>query len=637
MTCYRVGIRMDEPRMAALLTGSGKPGFYLRVLEEGEVEAGDEIVKVGTASERMTIAQANALLYLPEHPRAELERALRIAALSPGWRWSFQALLDAAGRTGNAGLAPASARPAPAGFASMRVARIDRESVDVISLSLEPTDARPLTLPLAGQFIVLRLSAGASGTTLFRSYSLSDAPATDHYRVSVKLEPNGAAASYLHGQVRVGDVLEVSAPRGSFVLAPGDGPVALVSAGIGATPVLAMLHALSAMRSQREVWWLHGARSGRSHPFAADARRLVGALARGRSHVAYSAPEPADVPGRDFDEAGHLDAARFEALGVRRDGDFYLCGPARFMRDITAGLTAWGVAASRIHTESFGGGEALTPGVARRRAAHAASARWRARHRSSSLVRPQRDRGPLGSVGVPEPARAGRGLRRAGQVVVPDRRVSQLRERARVGSGGVPARSARRAGRRQRPHLLRSARDRCGRRYLAPRSGQTGQVDPLPSSQSSPASFPASSSPGRCSSSCPPRHPVPLGVLDAGLCEGLCGGRKGSRLQRDEADLAVDSGRRDATVDHRPELHPLDQRIRQYAHAEPAADEPHHGVEVLDLEDGAQRRPLARVCRLDELAHAARAPERDMAEGHELAPAHRTPFRERMICPAQQN
>lgn len=364
VTCYRVGIRMGEPRMAALLTGSGKPGFYLRVLEEGEVEAGDEIAKVGADAERMTVAQANALLYLPEHPRGELERALRIAALSPGWRRSFEALLDAAGRTGNAGLAPASARPAAAGFAPMRVARIDRESVDVISLTVVPTDGRPLTLPLAGQYIVLRLSPGASGSTLFRSYSLSDAPATDHYRVSVKLEPNGAAGGYLHGRVRVGDVLDVSAPRGSFVLAPGDGPAALVSAGIGATPVLAMLHALSATRSQREVWWLHGARNCKSHPFGADARRLVGALARGRSHVTYSTPDPGDVPGRDFDERGHLDAARFEALGVRRDGDFYLCGPARFMRDISAGLAAWGVAASRIHTESFGGGEALTPGIA---------------------------------------------------------------------------------------------------------------------------------------------------------------------------------------------------------------------------------------------------------------------------------
>ena len=93
VTCYRVGIRMNEPRMPALLTSSGRPGFYFRVLQEGEVGAGDEIVKVGEARERMTVAEINALLYSPNHPRDRLERALRIEALSPGWRASFEALL----------------------------------------------------------------------------------------------------------------------------------------------------------------------------------------------------------------------------------------------------------------------------------------------------------------------------------------------------------------------------------------------------------------------------------------------------------------------------------------------------------------------------------------------------------------
>jgi len=365
VTCYRVGIRMDEPRMAALLTGSGRPGFYFRVLEEGDVGAGDDIVKVGAGEERMTVAEANALLYLPVHPRDKLERALRISALSPGWRGSFQALLEAAdGRTGNAGLAPASAaRPAAPGFARLRVARIDRESVDVISLSLEPTDARPLPPPLPGQFVVLRLRPDASGPPLFRSYSLSGAPSPHRYRVSIKLEPHGAAGTYLHGRVQVGDVLDVSAPRGSFVLTSGGAPVVLISAGIGATPALAMLHALVSTASPREVWWLHGARNGQNHPFAAESRRLLAALARSRSHVAYSKPDAEDRPGQDFATCGHLHVSGFDALGVPRDGDFYLCGPPRFMRDVTAGLAAWGVARNRIHTESFAGGESLTPGV----------------------------------------------------------------------------------------------------------------------------------------------------------------------------------------------------------------------------------------------------------------------------------
>src|SRR3954452_19414727 len=110
VTCYRVGIRMNEPRMPALLTSSGRPGFYFRVLQEGEVGAGDEIVKVGESKERMTVAEINALLYLPGHSRERLERALRIEALSPGWRWSFEQLLRGpATGSGNPGLAPAAA------------------------------------------------------------------------------------------------------------------------------------------------------------------------------------------------------------------------------------------------------------------------------------------------------------------------------------------------------------------------------------------------------------------------------------------------------------------------------------------------------------------------------------------------
>src|SRR6201997_2940889 len=108
VTCYRVGIRMNEPRMPALLTSSGRPGFYFRVLQEGEVGAGDGIEKVGEANERMTVAEINALLYSPQHPRDRLEHSLRLKALSPGWRASFEALLLSS-TSGNAGLVPQAA------------------------------------------------------------------------------------------------------------------------------------------------------------------------------------------------------------------------------------------------------------------------------------------------------------------------------------------------------------------------------------------------------------------------------------------------------------------------------------------------------------------------------------------------
>jgi MOSC domain-containing protein YiiM len=248
VTCYRVGIRMNEARMAALLVARGRPGFYFRVLEEGEVEAGDEIVQAEAGPERISVAEVNALLYLPGHPRSGLEQALRIPALSAGWRASFEALLErkhsGAAVTGNPALSPtAGPPPAWAGFRGLRVSRKDRESSAVTSLVLQPIDGRALPAPLPGQFVVLRLKPVPDAPALLRSYSLSGERSEERYRVSVKQEPHGAAGAYIDRQVQVGDVLEVSAPRGDFTLRSGDGPVVLLSAGIGATPVLAMLHA----------------------------------------------------------------------------------------------------------------------------------------------------------------------------------------------------------------------------------------------------------------------------------------------------------------------------------------------------------------------------------------------------------
>src|SRR5271167_3996058 len=266
VTCYRVGIRMNEPGMAALLVSHHRPGFYLRVLEEGEVGSGDEIAKVAENPARITVATADALLYLPGHSRDQLQRALSIPALSPGWQASFRAILQEeqqGGRTtGNRGLGPAS-EPPPAwpGFRPMRVMQINRETSNVLSLELEAADGNPLSPALPGQFVVLRMSPKPDAPSLLRNYSLSDTPSADHYRVSVKRELDGVASTYLHGQIARGDVLDVSAPRGSFTLRPGDGPVVLVGAGVGATPVLAMLHALAAESSAREVWWLYGARN----------------------------------------------------------------------------------------------------------------------------------------------------------------------------------------------------------------------------------------------------------------------------------------------------------------------------------------------------------------------------------------
>jgi ferredoxin-NADP reductase/MOSC domain-containing protein YiiM len=367
VTCYRVGIRMNEPRMPALLTSSGRPGFYFRVLQEGDVGAGDDIVKVGEADERMTVAEINALLYSPNHPRDRLERALRIHALSPGWRGSFQALLHSPSTetgNGNAGLVPeAAAHPAGTGFRPLGVTAIDHESADVLSLTMRSPDGRKLRTALPGQYVVVRLQRSAASPPLFRSYSLSSPPSEEQYRISVKIEANGAGGTYLRDVVRVGDVLEVSEPRGSFILESGDRPVVLVSAGIGATPVLAMLHSLATSHSTRRVLWLYGTRDREHHPFAAEVRGLIVSLANSQSVVCYSRPGTGDKMPEDFNTAGHLSQTVFENVGVPRDADVYLCGPVSFMADMKAALAVSGVAPERIHVELFNGSEPMTPGV----------------------------------------------------------------------------------------------------------------------------------------------------------------------------------------------------------------------------------------------------------------------------------
>ena len=323
VTCYRVGIRMNDPRIPALLVSHHRPGFYFRVLEEGEVEAGDEIVKLASGPERMTVAEVDALLYLPGHPRQQLLRALRIPALSPGWQASFRALLDGEPGGGNAGLTAASPPPAWPGFRRLTVTAIERESDSVISIRLEDPDGAPLPAARPGQYLTLRIqpddeaAVGAPQLLPLRAARRRLLPdhrqaRTRRRRQRLPAHPARASATSSTSQHR-------AAPSSST---GPQAPVLLISAGIGATPVLAMLHALAEEHSEREIWWLHGARSGRDHPFAAEARALLASLPNVRAHVYYSRPDPDDLEGRDFDGAGRLTAvaARRARATARRRG-----------------------------------------------------------------------------------------------------------------------------------------------------------------------------------------------------------------------------------------------------------------------------------------------------------------------------
>jgi len=370
VTCYRVGIRMNNPQMPALLVSHRRPGFYFRVIEEGEVGAGDEIQKIADGPGRITVAEIDSLLYLPNHDPSRIAIAARVPALSPGWKGSLDALLKADEskvHSGNAGLTlSASTPPAWNGFRMLRVEAVHRETSEITSIVLESPDKSPLPAALPGQYLVLKIHADSSSQPIVRSYSISSASDFGAYRISAK-RGTGPGSRYVVDSTRIGDLYETSAPRGNFVLASGSRPIVLLSAGIGVTPVLSMLHALSSdsFRSSRKVWWVHGARNGREHAFVKEVRELLDDIPGSHSAIAYSKPDPTDRPGEDFNIQGHLDLTSLKQIGFPDEAEIYACGPSGFLKDIHRDLVSLGVAQDAIHQEVFGPEGSIEPGVAK--------------------------------------------------------------------------------------------------------------------------------------------------------------------------------------------------------------------------------------------------------------------------------
>ena len=366
VTCYRVGIRMNDPRIPALLVSHRRPGFYLRVLEEGEVQAGDEIVKVASGPEQMTVAEVDALLYLPGHPRQQLLRALRIPALSPGWQASFRALLD--GDAGQRQRRPDGGEPAArlAGLPPAdRRRESTRESDSVVSIRLEDPDGAPLPAARPGQYLTLRIQPDDGHSSVLRNYSLSGPPGAGYYRISVKREPDGTASGYLHTRLRVGDQLEIAAPRGTFILDPRPSAGApdqrrhrryadarhASRTGGGAFRARGLV---AARRTQQPRALLR--RRGSRAPRLAPERphpRLLQPPASDRSSKAATSTAPAVSPPPCSPSSSRRATPRHTSAGRRP-----------FMEEISAGLAAIGLDASRIHTEPFGPAPGQTPGIA---------------------------------------------------------------------------------------------------------------------------------------------------------------------------------------------------------------------------------------------------------------------------------
>ncbi|HEY4278579.1 MAG TPA: MOSC and FAD-binding oxidoreductase domain-containing protein [Conexibacter sp.] len=362
VTCYRVGLRMGEPRLPSLLVAHHRPGFYLRVIQEGHVEAGNEIVKTRSGPEALSVAAIDALLYLPGHDLEMLRSALRIPALSPGWQASFREMVEAAERGAEiAGGVGVAEQPAWPGFRRMRVTKVVPESPTVSSIYLADEGGAELPAAKAGQYLTVR-AVGADVPAAVRSYSLSSSPEPQVYRLSVKREPHGVVSGLLHATLHAGSVLDVAAPRGEFTLAQESGRVVLISAGIGVTPVLAMLHELVRAGAAAEVWWIYVTHDATTHVFAREADELLASLPHWHEQVFYTgvdagAPRPAGVV------AGRPTPERLRALGIPADASAYICGPPPFMDEIGGALSELGLTPEKIHTELFSALPAITPGV----------------------------------------------------------------------------------------------------------------------------------------------------------------------------------------------------------------------------------------------------------------------------------
>lgn len=252
------------------------------------------------------------------------------------------------------GVLPIRWESARAGWRELRVVEKVRESDDVTSFVLDASDGRALPPFSAGQYVPVEVDVG--GVAVRRTYSLSNAPGEGRYRITVKREPHGVLSRHLHDAVEVGSVLRAAQPRGTFVLDPASGrPVVLVSAGVGVTPLVSILHELVRSQPSRPVWFVHGARDGRHHPLASEVKRLAERAPQVRRIVAYRRPGPQDVLGRDYHREGRVDEGLLqELLPGKIDAEFHLCGPIAFLAAIQHALEDRGVPDERIHTESFG-------------------------------------------------------------------------------------------------------------------------------------------------------------------------------------------------------------------------------------------------------------------------------------------
>ncbi|MDP3030539.1 MAG: 2Fe-2S iron-sulfur cluster-binding protein [Rhodocyclaceae bacterium] len=254
------------------------------------------------------------------------------------------------------------------GFRNFKVARrvIEDSAQQICSFYLEPEDRQSLPSFQPGQFLTFRLDipkADGSGTEqITRCYSLSDAPQSGHYRVSIKRippppksdHPPGRSSNFFHDHVRVGTTLQVRAPSGHFTLEPGSSPIVLIAGGIGITPMLSMLNWCQLHQPEREVWFFYGVRNSKEAVFASHLSAIAAAKPNVHLRLCFSDPQPEDRLGKDFHHNGRVDVDLFRLELPLKPYHYYICGPTPMMETLVPALDDWGVPDSHIHFEAFG-------------------------------------------------------------------------------------------------------------------------------------------------------------------------------------------------------------------------------------------------------------------------------------------
>jgi ferredoxin-NADP reductase/MOSC domain-containing protein YiiM len=355
LPCFKLGIKMGRDAFVAEFLERGLLGFYFAVAWEGDVQAGDPIVELSRDPHGFRVTEVTRLYARDRDDVEGLQRAVALDALPESWRSYFRRRLATLERRRSRRFLPAAPAPAWPEFRPFVVGDKARESEDVCSFQLRPSDSAPLPPHRPGQYVTLRVPVPGSETPAIRSYSVAGSPSPDCYRLLVKRE--GVVSGLLHDELQSGDVVDVKAPSGRFTIDPAETyrPVVLVAGGIGITPILAMLDSIVARGQERETWLFYGVGNHREHLLREHLEEVAARHPFVRVHVSYSRPirENGRLLGH-LDHAGRISVELLRRLLPASYYDYFLCGPGTMMQSLGDGLRAWGVPEERIHAEAFG-------------------------------------------------------------------------------------------------------------------------------------------------------------------------------------------------------------------------------------------------------------------------------------------